>query len=88
MFICSANYEENISKPLLDRMDKIRMTSYSNQEKAEIVKQHLIPRAISKTGVDSDQFELSSDTINFLVHKYSMGEPGVRYLDRNILRIL
>lgn len=58
LFVCSANYEGNISKPLLDRMEKIRLNSYTNDEKKEILKRHLLRRAISSTGVQQDQFIL------------------------------
>jgi ATP-dependent Lon protease len=51
LFICSANYEQNISKPLLDRVEKIRLNSYTDDEKLEIFKRHLLRRAINKTGV-------------------------------------
>lgn len=51
LFICSANYERHISKPLLDRMEKIYLNSYTDDEKKEIFNKHLLRRAISKTGV-------------------------------------
>jgi ATP-dependent Lon protease len=51
LFVCSANYERNISKPLLDRVEKIYLNSYTEDEKKEIFNRHLLRRAIQKTGV-------------------------------------
>lgn len=80
LFICSANYERNISKPLLDRMEKVRLHSYTDDEKKEIFKLHLLRRAIEKTGVKADQFVLNPDILDALIYDYSEGEPGVRRL--------
>ena len=88
LFICSANYERAISKPLLDRMEKIYLNSYTEYEKKEIFKLHLLRRAIEKTGVRQDQFTLSEDVLDALIHDYSLGEPGVRRLEKNIEKIL
>lgn len=88
LFICSANYERAISKPLLDRMEKIYLNSYTEYEKKEIFKLHLLRRAIEKTGVRQDQFKLNDDVLDALIHEYSHGEPGVRRLEKNIEKIL
>lgn len=88
LFVCSANYERNISKPLLDRMEKIYLHSYTDQEKQEIFKRHLLRRAISRTGVQEQQFQLDPQAVYALIHDYSRGEPGVRLLEKNIEKIL
>lgn len=88
LFITSANYERNISKPLLDRMEKIYLSSYTKSEKIEIFNRHLLPRAIEKTGVEPSQFSLSAEVIDSLIEEYSLGEPGVRYLEKHALSLL
>ncbi len=69
-------------------MEKIKLSSYTNFEKKEIFNRHLIRRAIDKTGVKADQFILGDVVIDALVQDYCMGEPGVRYLEKNIVKIL
>jgi ATP-dependent Lon protease len=88
LFICSANYERNISKPLLDRMEKIYLNSYTDDEKQHIFANHLLRRAIAKTGVSENQFDLTPEVVYALIHEYSRGEPGVRRLEKNIEKIL
>lgn len=88
LFICSANYERNISKPLIDRMEKVKLHSYTDDEKKEIFKIHLLKRAIEKTGVKPEQFVLNPNILESLIYDYSEGEPGVRRLEKNILQIL
>ena len=88
LFICSANYERSISKPLMDRMEKVRLSSYTDDEKKEIFKSHLLRRAIDKTGVKEEQFVFDPSLLDSLIYEYSEGEPGVRRLEKNIVQIL
>jgi len=72
----------------LDRVEKIRLNSYTDDEKREIFNRHLLRRAIDKTGVAQSQFILTPEVIEALVTEYSLGEPGVRVLEKNIEKIL
>jgi ATP-dependent Lon protease len=69
-------------------MEKIYLNSYTDDEKKEIFKRHLLRRAINKTGVKDDQFNLNPNVVQALIHDYSLGEPGVRRLEKNIEKIL
>jgi ATP-dependent Lon protease len=61
-------------------MEKITLTSYTDDEKKEIFKLHLLRRAIDKTGVKEDQFQLNPSVLDALIYDYSQGEAGVRRL--------
>lgn len=88
LFITSANSEARISKPLLDRMDKIYLSNYTKTEKLEIFTRHLLKRAMEATGVKPDQFVLPPETVDALVEEYNRGEPGVRHLQKYAFRLL
>lgn len=88
LFICSANTTSTISKPLLDRLQKIELSSYTNTEKMEIFHRHILPKALEKTGLRMDMLEISKEVVEMLIHDYSRGEPGVRYLERETTKLL
>lgn len=69
-------------------MEKVKLHSYTDDEKTEIFKRHLLRRAIDKTGVKEEQFVLEKDILESLIYEYSEGEPGVRRLEKNIVQIL
>ena len=83
MFICTANYLENIPAPLMDRMEIIELSSYTEIEKFNIAKTHLIERELKSNGLEPEKFELTDDAIMSII-KYYTREAGVRQLERLI----
>ena len=83
MFIATANYYEDIPAPLLDRLEIIDLSSYTENEKVEIASNHLIPRVIKETGVNAKKFKISKANIAYLIRAYTR-EAGVRELQRKI----
>lgn len=80
-FIATANTEETIPAPLLDRMEIIRLPGYTSFEKKEIARQYLVPRGISDNGLSSNNIKFNVTAINELIDYYTR-EAGVRQLDR------
>jgi ATP-dependent Lon protease len=87
LFICTANFPENIPGPLLDRMELIEFTSYIEQEKLEIAKRYLLPRQMMENGLRENQVHLSEAAIMRLITHYTR-EAGVRNLEREIGALL
>lgn len=83
MFIATANYLENIPAPLRDRLEIIELPSYTEVDKVQIAKKHLIPLQIKINGLKSNQFKLKEKEILFLIRHYTR-ESGVRQLERII----
>ena len=81
MFIATANYLENIPAPLLDRLEIINLSSYTELEKLNICKDHLIPKALKKDGLKPSQFSISDEMITHVIRHYTR-ESGVRELER------
>ncbi len=82
MFVTTAN-TLNISPPLMDRMEIIRIAGYTEDEKLEIAKRHLIPVAVKKHGLNSDEWSIDDDGLLTLIRRYTR-EAGVRNLEREI----
>jgi ATP-dependent Lon protease len=87
MFIATANNISNIPKPLLDRMELIEISGYLLEEKVEIGKRHLYPRALEKHGLEEVGLKLSNDTYKAIIERYTR-ESGVRELDKQIGKLL
>ena len=85
MFVCTAN-SLNIPRPLLDRMEIIRIPGYIEDEKLNIAKQYLIPKQLERNGLDEKEVKLSDPTILDIVRHYTR-EAGVRGLERQIAKI-
>ncbi len=83
LFVTTANDKSNIPAPLLDRMEVIDLYSYTAEEKFQIAKKHLVPKAISKHGLTKDQLKISDVAIREIVSSYTR-EAGVRTLERKI----
>ena len=83
LFITTANTLDTIPKPLLDRMEVIELSSYTDEEKVEIAKRHLIPKQIKRHGLTKAKFKLSDDALRMLIRGYTR-ESGVRILERQI----
>ncbi|MDD5979877.1 MAG: endopeptidase La [bacterium] len=87
MFICTANYIENIPVELLDRLEIIEINSYTEKEKLLIAKNHLIKKIISNLGVDPDMLKFTDKAILKIIRSYTK-ESGVRDLERKIESIV
>lgn len=82
-FIATANSTKDIPAPLLDRMEVIEVSSYTENEKFHIAKEHLIPKQIQRNGLTKEQFSISDRALRKLIHSYTR-EAGVRTLERKI----
>src|SRR5690606_17399624 len=78
MFVTTAN-TLNIPPPLMDRMEIIRIAGYTEDEKVEIAKRHLLPKAITDHGLRNGEYEISEDAIRTVIRQYTR-EAGVRNL--------
>lgn len=87
LFITTANTLETISRPLLDRMEVIEMTGYTDDEKVEIAKRHLIPKAIAQNGIDAAWVTISEEAIRRMITDYTR-ESGVRGLGKEINEVM
>lgn len=83
LFICTANMLDTIPDPLRDRMEIIELQGYTEDDKAHIARQYLVPRQIEENGLTPDQIEIPEDAIRFITRHYTR-EAGVRSLERNI----
>ena len=81
LFISTANYLGNIPAPLRDRMEIIELSSYTEIEKFNIAKKHLIPKQLKSHGLDPKKIAISDDTVMKMIREYTR-EAGVRQLDR------
>lgn len=86
LFITTANTTETISRPLLDRMEIIELTSYTDEEKLQIAKRHLFPKQRKKHGVKASQLKISDEAFREIISRYTR-ESGVRLLEREIAEI-
>ncbi len=83
LFITTANTTDTIPRPLLDRMEVIQLTGYTEEEKVKIAQRHLIPKQIKENGLKKDQITISESAIRNIVNYYTR-ESGVRNLEREI----
>jgi ATP-dependent Lon protease len=86
MFITTAN-TLNIPAPLMDRMEIIRIAGYTEDEKVEIARKHLIPHAVSKHGLNTKEWSIEDDALQTLIRRYTR-EAGVRNLEREISTLI
>ncbi len=83
MFIATANYLDDIPEALRDRLEIIELSSYTEQEKVEIAKRHLVSKQLQQNGLTPSQFKISDEVILYLIRHYTR-EAGVRQLERTI----
>jgi ATP-dependent Lon protease len=83
LFVCTANFIQNIPGPLLDRMEVVDFAGYTEREKAEIAKRYLIPRQLEESGLKNKNVEFTDPAVMAVISKYTR-ESGVRQLERQI----
>jgi ATP-dependent Lon protease len=83
LFICTANFIQNIPGPLLDRMEVVDFAGYTEAEKAEIAKRYLIPRQFEESGLGDKNVSMTDDAVTMVISNYTR-ESGVRQLERQI----
>jgi ATP-dependent Lon protease len=82
-FITTANTLETIPQPLLDRMELLRLSGYSEEEKSAIARRYLIPRQMKEAGLTEEQFTITDEALRRLISRYTR-EAGLRQLERSI----
>ena len=86
-FICTANQLDTIPRPLLDRMEVIKLAGYIMQEKLEIAKRFLIPKQLKEHGLKKAQLSITPGALRSIIDGYAR-EPGVRGLENHIKKIM
>ncbi len=86
MFITTANYLEHIPEPLRDRMEIISLAGYTEDEKIEIAKRHLVPKQRKAHGIKSKEFKITDPALERIVRVYTR-EAGVRNMEREIAKL-
>jgi ATP-dependent Lon protease len=87
LFITTANYLDPVPPALRDRMEAIELTGYTDREKLEIAKRHLIPKAIQENGLEPLQLEITDEAVMKVVREYTY-EAGLRNLERELANLL
>jgi ATP-dependent Lon protease len=82
-FITTANTLDTIPQPLLDRMELLRLSGYTEEEKFQIARRYLIPRQLSQSGLTAEQFIIPDETLRQVIARYTR-EAGVRQLERTL----
>ena len=86
LFITTANTLEGIPRPLLDRMEVLELSGYSDMEKQAIARQYLIPRQRAETGLTEGQIDIADEALHHMIRRHTR-EAGVRELERVIGRV-
>jgi ATP-dependent Lon protease len=87
VFLATANVLDSIPGPLIDRMELVQLDGYTEDEKVAIGRDHLLPRQLSKSGLNADEVTLTDDALRLVAAEYTR-EAGVRSLERAIARVL
>jgi ATP-dependent Lon protease len=87
MFIATANTYEGIPYPLLDRMEMIGLSGYTEEEKLEIARKFLLPKNLKEYSLDAEQFKISDDLLRIVIAHYTK-EAGVRTLERTVAKLM
>jgi ATP-dependent Lon protease len=83
LFICTANQLDTIPAPLLDRMEIIELTGYTEEEKVNIAERYLVPRQIKENGITAEMIEFPTESVGLVARHYTR-EAGVRKLEQQI----
>lgn len=86
MFITTANYLEHIPEPLRDRMEIINLAGYTEDEKVEIARRHLVPKQRKAHGIKSKEFKITDSALERIIRVYTR-EAGVRNMEREIAKL-
>jgi ATP-dependent Lon protease len=86
LFITTANSVDTIPQPLLDRMEMLRLSGYSTEEKLQIARRYLIPRQLKASGLTDAELEFTDEGLNAIISGYTR-EAGLRRLERAIARV-
>ncbi|MCC6585412.1 MAG: endopeptidase La [Bryobacterales bacterium] len=86
MFVTTANTLDTIPRPLLDRMEVLRLPGYTEEEKIEIAKRYLIPRQLKETGLTAEQCVITPEALQEIIRRYTR-EAGLRRLERQIAKV-
>jgi ATP-dependent Lon protease len=86
MFITTANTTETIPRPLLDRMEVIQLSSYTDEEKLQIAKRHLLPKQMEEHGLKKGSLRIGDEALRAVIRDYTR-ESGVRQLERRLAAI-
>lgn len=87
MFLCTANSLDTVPRPLLDRMEIIRLSGYSEEEKVQIARRYIIPRQLAEAGIQPEQVEFTDAGLRFIINGYTR-EAGLRRLERSIAKVI
>jgi ATP-dependent Lon protease len=87
MFITTANTADAIPPPLLDRMELVKLSGYTEEEKEQIAARYLVPRQRERAGLSPKNFEVDEDVVRYIVRRYTR-EAGVRQLERVIGKLV
>ena len=83
LFVATANFIQNIPGPLLDRMEVVDFSGYTEREKLEIARRYLVPRQMEANGLEADDVTLGDEAISEVISRYTR-ESGVRQLERSV----
>ncbi|MGH9620931.1 MAG: endopeptidase La [Bryobacteraceae bacterium] len=86
LFITTANTLDTVPRPLLDRMEVLRLSGYSEEEKQQIARRYLIPKTMKLTGLTGEQIGFTDDGLKAIIGGYTR-EAGLRQLERAIARV-
>jgi ATP-dependent Lon protease len=86
MFICTANFVDPIPAALLDRMELIRLSGYSREEKLKIARRYLVPRQMEEQGISDKYIDVSDDALGLMIDQYTR-EAGLRNTEREIANL-
>jgi ATP-dependent Lon protease len=86
LFVCTANALDTVPRPLLDRMEILRLSGYSEEEKMQIARRYLIPRQLKESGLAADQCVFTDEGLRRIISGYTR-EAGLRRLERAIGRV-
>ncbi len=87
LFITTANTLETIPAPLLDRMEILRLSGYSEEEKAQIARRYLLPRQLTQAGLTAEKCEITEPALKKIISAYTR-EAGVRLLEQTLGRVI
>ncbi len=87
LFLATANVVENIPGPLLDRMELVMLDGYTEAEKVAIARDHLLPRQLSRAGLDDAEVTVDDEALRQIAGEYTR-EAGVRQLERGLAKVL